>query len=61
MNVGVEFNKQARIKAVEAYLTGIPDDEYDAVINEIRNNAADRLMSELSQKQLKERIDNGQT
>lgn len=60
LNVGVEFNKQARIKAVEAYLTGIPDDEYDAVINEIRNDATDRLMSELSQKQLKGRIDNGQ-
>ena len=39
LNVGIEFARQAKIKATEVFLNDIPDSEYDAVINEIRNSA----------------------
>ena len=38
LNVGIEFARQAKIKATEVFLNDIPDSEYDAVINEIRNS-----------------------
>ena len=58
LNVGTEFNKQARIKATEAYLTGIPDDEYDAVIDEIRKDTMDELMAEVTKKQVIDQLMN---
>lgn len=47
LNVGSEFDKQVKIKATEAFLSNIPDKEYDKVVEQIRANADDELYSKL--------------
>lgn len=47
LNIGTEFDKQVKIKAAEAYLSNIPDREYDEVVEQIRSNSADEIYSKL--------------
>lgn len=41
LNVGNEFNKEVKIKAVDTYLTSISDDRYDEIITDIQNDIDD--------------------
>ena len=47
LNVGSEFDKQVKIKAAEAYLANIPDNEYNEVVKQIREHSDDETYSML--------------
>ena len=41
LNVGNEFNKEVKIKAVDTYLSGISDERYDEIIADIQDDTDD--------------------
>ena len=47
LNVGSEFDKQVKIKATEAFLSNIPDKEYDKVVEQIRTSSDDELYAQI--------------